>query len=59
MRLEFLNLEMLSIKLQSIILCVTDSEQFMSNKAKNRTISHEDPCYIIAEAGVNHNGDIG
>lgn len=28
-------------------------------KLSNRTISHEDPCYIIAEAGVNHNGDMG
>ena len=28
-------------------------------KLPRRTISHSEPCYIIAEAGVNHNGDIG
>jgi len=27
-------------------------------KLENRTISHNDPCFIIAEAGVNHNGDM-
>ena len=27
-------------------------------KLPNRIISHGEPCYIIAEAGVNHNGDM-
>lgn len=25
---------------------------------QNRTIAHDKPCFIIAEAGVNHNGDM-
>ncbi len=28
-------------------------------KLTKRIISHDQPCYIIAEAGVNHNGDLG
>ena len=24
----------------------------------SRRVSEEDPCYIIAEIGVNHNGDV-
>ncbi len=27
-------------------------------RLNNRTISHDHPCFIIAEAGVNHNGDM-
>ena len=27
-------------------------------KIGKRSIGPEDPCFIIAEAGVNHNGDI-
>ena len=27
-------------------------------KLQNRTIAHDQSCFIIAEAGVNHNGDI-
>jgi N,N'-diacetyllegionaminate synthase len=27
-------------------------------KIQDRIISHDQPCFIIAEAGVNHNGDI-
>jgi len=27
-------------------------------RLKTRTISHENSCFIIAEAGVNHNGDL-
>src|ERR1035437_7641481 len=24
----------------------------------NRTVGHGQPCYIVAEIGINHNGDI-
>ena len=27
-------------------------------KIENRVISENSPCFIIAEAGINHNGDI-
>jgi sialic acid synthase SpsE len=27
-------------------------------KLQDRIIAHDQPCFIIAEAGVNHNGDI-
>jgi len=30
----------------------------MEIKIKNRIINKKEPCFIIAEAGVNHNGDI-
>lgn len=29
-----------------------------SIKIRNRLIGHDQPCFIIAEAGINHNGDI-
>ncbi|MBN2156580.1 MAG: N-acetylneuraminate synthase [Candidatus Lokiarchaeota archaeon] len=31
----------------------------MSIHIGNRKIAYDSPCFIIAEAGVNHNGDIG
>src|SRR5689334_18896291 len=30
-----------------------------SVKIGNRLVGHDQPCFVIAEIGINHNGDVG